>query len=123
MESFEDFLKRKKDKLIRMKDIGRRGYYLFQRKAITSMPQHDTKEKFYVVERLKLMELVGEITNKRSTVGQIEYRIGYYIVGRIGRAKGRWTWGQFCPMISVKDFNKLLEKAYAEGTILKKQIT
>ncbi|MBU1131730.1 hypothetical protein KKC32_00540 [Patescibacteria group bacterium] len=119
MESFEDFLKRKQEKLIKMKDISRQGFYFFKRESITFMPQHNTNEKYYIIERLKLIKLDGKITNKNSKTGQIEYRIGYYMVGRIGRAKNKWTWGQFCPMIPIEDFNKLLAKASKEGTILK----
>jgi len=117
MESFKDFIKRKKDKFIKMKDVGRQGFYCFRREAITYMPQHNTKEKYHIIERLKLVKIEGKITNKNSRIGQIEYRIGYYIVGRIGRAKNKWTWGQFCPMIPVEDFKKLLNKANKENTI------
>ena len=120
MESFQDFLKRKKGGLVKMKDISRNGFYFFEKEAVTYMRQHNTKEKYYVVERLKLAKLEGEITNKKSKVGQVEYRIGYYIVGRIRKAKNRWIWGQFCPMIPKKDFDKLLNKAIKEKTILKK---
>ncbi|MBI4812549.1 hypothetical protein HY798_03905 [Candidatus Falkowbacteria bacterium] len=119
MELFENFIKRKKDKLIEMKDIGRRGYYFFRKDAVTFLPQHNTNEKYYIVERLRLVELKGKITNKNSRIGQVEYRMGYYIVGRIGRAKNKWTWGQFCPMIPTEDFNKLINKANRENTILK----
>jgi hypothetical protein len=42
----------------------------------------------------------------------------YYIVGRIGNKRGRWTWGQYTPMIPSDDFELLLEQARAEGTIL-----
>jgi len=96
-----------------------RGYYFFKREAVTYMPQHNTNEKFYAVERLKLVKLTGRITNISSKLGQIEYRMGYYIIGKNGRAKNKWTWGQFCPMIPKNDFNKLLSKAYKEKTILK----
>ena len=119
MESFEDFLKRKGEKIIKMKDISRQGFCIFKREAMTFMPQHNTKEKYYIIERLKLVELVGQITNKNSKIGQIEYRIGYYIVGKIRKAQNRWMWGQFCPMIPNEDFKILIDKAYKEKTILK----
>ena len=50
--------------------------------------------------------------------GDIEYRIGYYIVGKNGRLKDRWAWGQFCPLIPIEDFEKLISKARKEGVIL-----
>lgn len=101
-----------------MKDIGRNGFYFFEIVKATYMPQHNLVEKNYVVERMKLVKFEGDITNKKSKVGQIEYRIGYYIVGKIGRAKDKWWWGQFCPMIPQPDFKKLMKKAKDEGTII-----
>lgn len=50
--------------------------------------------------------------------GDIEYRIGYYIVGRIGRAKDKWVWGQFCPIISANDLSELFIKARRQKIIL-----
>ena len=50
--------------------------------------------------------------------GDIEYRIGYYIVGKIGRAEDKWTWGQYCPIIPGHDLKKLLSNAKKEGTLL-----
>lgn len=38
--------------------------------------------------------------------------------GQIGRAKGRWVWGQFSPFIPHKDLMLLIQKARAEGTFL-----
>jgi hypothetical protein len=53
-----------------------------------------------------------------AKVGDLEYRFGYYLVGRIGKANGRWVWGQFSPMIPQEDLAQLLHKARAEGTLL-----
>ena len=43
---------------------------------------------------------------------------GYFTVGWQGNRKGRWTWGQYCPMIPAADFEALFVLARAEGTIL-----
>lgn len=118
IESFGNFIKRKKKVLIKMKDISRNGFYFFEREAITYMPQYNLKEKYYVIERMKLVKTEGVITNKNNKIGDIEYRIGYYIVGKIGRGKNRWMWGQFCPMIPDDDFTKLFKKAEKERVIL-----
>jgi hypothetical protein len=47
-----------------------------------------------------------------------EYRLSYFIVGRIGRASGKWTWGQFSPILSAGDLERIVQKARAEGTLL-----
>jgi len=109
-ESAKEFIKRKNKefegkKLIGMKDITRKKRNYFVREAWTFMLEH--KEKVFIIERLKNRE-----NNK------ICYRIGYYIVGKIRRAKNKWVWGQFCPMIPQKDFKKLFEKAKKEKTII-----
>jgi len=39
-------------------------------------------------------------------------------VGRIGKAKGKWIWGQFCPLILHGDLKKLLTKAKKEKVII-----
>lgn len=101
-----------------MKDVGRNGFYVFEREAATYMQQHNLEEKYYVIERLRLSAIEGEAVYKKEKIGDIEYRIGYFIVGRIGRGRNRWMWGQFCPMIPKGDFEKLINKAKREKTIL-----
>lgn len=126
MESYKEFIERKnkrfaasKNKPIGMKDIGRKGRFFFVREAWTFMPQFNLKEKVFVIERLRNNGFLGKITHdKNYKNGGIEYRVGYYIVGKIGRAKGKWVWGQFCPLIPQVDFDKLIKKAKKEKTII-----
>lgn len=99
-----------------MKHITRTGNVYHQREAATFMKQSNYSEKVFVVERLRSTRTDGNISKDLS--GRIEYRIGYYIVGKIRKAEGKWVWGQFCPMIPKEDFSKLIEKAKKEGTII-----
>lgn len=46
-----------------------------------------------------------------------EIRIGYYIIGKKPRAKGRWVWGQYCPLFPKRDLIKLIEKAKKKGIL------
>lgn len=119
-ESFADFINRKNkefnEKESRMKDIGRKGCFYFKKEAWTFMPQSNLSEKVFVLERLRHTGTKGKITWKDAKSG-IEYRLGYYIVGKIGKRKGKWVWGQFCPLIPEKDFKKLIKKAKKEGTL------
>lgn len=119
----EDFIKKKDDEfkshpIIKVKDIGRQGNHCLYREAWTFLPQSNLKEKVFVVERLRKDAFEGNLSYKGWRKGDIEYRIGYYIVGKIGKAKGKWIWGQFCPMIPKEDFDKLINKARKEGTII-----
>jgi len=125
-ETTQEFIKRKKQqfkdnkgKLIGMKDIGRKSRFYFIKEAITFMPQHNLDEKVFIIERLRKAKTEGKITHTKGWKnGEIEYRVGYYIVGKIGRAEGKWIWGQFCPIIPKNDFDKLIKKAKREGTVL-----
>jgi len=82
------------------------------------MPHYNVSEKVLVIERLRKIKYEGRLA-RRSVVraGDIEYRIGYHVFGRIGQMRGRWASGQFCPLIPQRDFPKLLRKAKRERTI------
>lgn len=101
-----------------MKDIGRKGKLVFRRVAWTFMPQTNLDKKVFVVERFVKEKKEGEHAYSGWQEGKIEYRFGYYIVGQIGRAKDRWIWGQFCPIIPQEDLDSLIKKAKAEETII-----
>ena len=124
-ESVESFIKRKEEefknnkRLINMKDIGRKGRFHFKREKWTFLPQSNLSEKVFIFERLKKVKYTGKLAYEKTWKrGEQEYRIGYFIVGRNGRAKGKWVWGQFCPLIPHGDLLRLLEKARTEKVLL-----
>ncbi|MCF7894409.1 MAG: hypothetical protein K9L84_05035 [Candidatus Omnitrophica bacterium] len=125
METASQFIKRKKkqfetdlkkQRTISMKDIGRKGRFHFIREAWTFMKQYNLKEKVFVIERLRKGETEGKVTHSWNR-GEIEYRIGYYIVSKSKTRKNKWVWGQFCPLVPDKDLKRLYDKACKEGTI------
>jgi hypothetical protein len=123
METYQEFINRKNEEFKKtapkpFKDISRKGSHRFKRAAWTFMVQHNLKNKVFIIERLEREEFIGENTHQDLKIGDVEYRIGYYIVGKIGKANSKWVWGQFCPLIPIEDFNKLIEKARQEGTLL-----
>ncbi len=116
METCHEFIQRKNqeykaEKPIPMKDIGRKGKHIFIREAWTFMPQTGLEEKVFVFERLKRAKIDGETVHGGLLIGDIEYRIGYYMLGKNGRVNGKWTWGQFCPLIPKDDFRRLVAQA------------
>lgn len=118
----EEFIAKKKQDfadnlIIKVKDIGREGSHFFHREAWTFLVQSNLPEKVFVMERLRKESTDGALAYDNWKKGDIEYRIGYYIIGRIGRAKGKWVWGQFCPMIPAEDLEALLKKAREEKVI------
>ena len=110
---------RDKAATIPMKDIGRKGKHHWIREVRTFKPQTNYPSKVFVIERLRFNRLEGESeTAGGAAAGDIEYRIGYYVLGKIGNKRGRWTWGQYCPLIPHNDLLPLFELAKTEGTIL-----
>lgn len=108
-----------KSKRVRLKDISRRGVHGWIREAWTWHVQHNYSEKVLVIERLRSLGVTGERGFAGGAqVDDIEYRFGYFIVGRHGRVAGRWTWGQYSPLIPHDDLANLLAKARQEGTLL-----
>jgi hypothetical protein len=102
-----------------MKDIGGRGRHRFAREAWTFLVQHNLPEKVLLIDWLRKLRYEGRLARRAAfREGDVEYRIGYFIVGRNGRLRRRWGWGQFSPLIPRRDFGKLLRKAKREGTIL-----
>lgn len=129
MQTAEEFIanqkvrfekEKQKKKLRKMKDIGRKGYHDYLRTHWTFVKQHNNTQKVFVIERMELAKVRGKtVSVSVKDIGDIEYRIGYYIVGKNGTKKGKWTWGQYCPMIPANDLVHLIKKAVEEGTILR----
>jgi len=105
--------------VVKAKDISRKGKFGYKTVKATFMPQSDLdKHKVFVLERLERNLMNGKHGYNNMKIGDIEYRIGYYIVGKNGHLKNKWAWGQSCPLIPLKDLKKLLTKAEKEGTLL-----
>lgn len=99
-------------------DINRKGKFCYLREAWTFMKQFNIDEKIFIVERLKRKKIIQPVTHKKLKLDEIQYRIGYYMVGKNGNRKNKWTWGESCPFIPKEDFNKLIEEAKKDKTIL-----
>jgi hypothetical protein len=82
---------------------GRRIKFEIERQV--TLRQRDYPEKVFVLQELHFEN------------GNRQIRVGYYIIGKKGRARGRWVWGQFCPFFPKQDLNKLIQKAKRAGII------
>ncbi len=49
--------------------------------------------------------------------GRTEFRLAYYIIGKKGRARGRWVWGQYATMIPSADLRYIMREARRLGWI------
>ncbi|HUC23697.1 MAG TPA: hypothetical protein VMA73_13390 [Streptosporangiaceae bacterium] len=122
-ESAEEFIARKTEewrrdlalgRLIRMKDVGREAVHVYRREAWTFLVQDTYAEAVNVLERLTHLETVGNPA-VAMTLPAVEYRLGYWIVGRIGVKAGVWTWGQSAPIMSDGDLEPSLLRPGLRG--------
>ncbi len=77
----------------------------FEVKKQVTLRQSNYPEKTFVLQELQFEN------------GKKEIRLGYYIIGKKPRSKGKWVWGQFCPLFPKKDFIKIIKKAKTAGII------
>jgi hypothetical protein len=89
-KSAERERQRARGTLIRMKDVNRAAINVYRRDAWTFLAQSTYAEAVTVLERLTHLETIG-IPAVPLKLPTAEYRLGYFIVGRIGRASGKWT--------------------------------
>jgi len=130
-ETAEQFIIRKKESDIgserTFKDITRTCSHIYKIVAVTYMIESHYREKVFELQRLKHLNTINEDGTEKdrtlmmtniSYMPKITYRVGYYIIGKIGRAEGKWWWGQSAPLFFDNDLMLLIEKAKEEGTIL-----
>ena len=89
-------------------NIGKRGTMVFppdgvrRRFTITDeirKLQSDNRDKLIVLQRIRFER------------GRKEIRLGYYIIGKKPKMKGRWVWGQFAALMPLRDFRVLIRRA------------
>ena len=68
--------------------------------------QSNAPNKVIVLQRIEFEE-----------TQEIEYRLGYYMIGIKPRMAGRWTWGQFAILIPALDFRWIVRRAERKGWI------
>ena len=61
--------------------------------------QSDNRKKLFVLQRIQFDD------------GRLEIRLGYYIIGKMPRLKGRWVWGQYATLLPIRDFRALVRRA------------
>jgi len=122
-ETAEEFIAEKKKtesgREFWIKDIRRNGVsHCFKVLGVTYLQESDNPEKVFEIKKVEYQRTKGIENHTIPESHKITIRCGYWIVGKIGRANGKWWWGQYAPMIPIKDFLLLIEKAKREGTII-----
>ncbi len=84
--------------------------------AETFLPQTNMPEnKVVFVQRIKLVGTLGGRKGIGAKVGDVEYRIGYYMRDK----RGKWIFSRNPAHITPDDRKTLERNAVAEGTILR----
>lgn len=99
-------------------DINRKGKWGYIKEKWTFMIQSNLEEKIFIVEKFVLKKILKPVSHPLIKLGEVEIRIGYYMLGKNGNRIDKWTWGESCPIIPKKDLNKLINKARKDGTTL-----
>jgi len=119
LENYNSAKGKDKEKYLKwFPDINRKGKYGFLKEGWTFMEQHNLNQKIFIVERFRRKNIIKPVTHGNLKLGEVEYRVGYYMVGKNGNKIDKWTWGESCPIIPKEDFNKLINLAKKEKTIL-----
>lgn len=74
----------------------------------------DVQQSDYPGKRVVLQDIKfgGNFPDTKNQV-----RVCFYIIGKKGRTKGKWTWGHVAPFILKEDFEKLVKKARKKGIL------
>jgi hypothetical protein len=65
--------------------------------------QHDCPSKLIYLQKVQFED------------ERIEFRLCYYIIGKVGKTKGKWVFGQFATLVPAEDFRVIFEKARKKG--------
>lgn len=83
------------------------GGAIMQWEVVEEIRRDEYEEKILVLQRMRSLA-----DHKQEML-----RFAYYIIGKTGNKKGRWTWGQYAPFISREDFGAMIEDARRKGWI------
>jgi hypothetical protein len=89
----------------RLKDINGEIYHIRIMDEIR-LPQSNYPEKAIYFQKFEFVEN-----------GRVEYRLGYYIIGKQPRTAGKWVWGQYATMLPEEDFTEIINQAQDRGWI------
>lgn len=118
LETFENFIERKKlekKKEKKFYDIGRKGHWFAKLQDMVYVSQYNSPDKYLTLEILKFTRSEGELIGSPC---EIQYRFGYYMRCKVSKGNKRlnqWVWGQYCPIMPIEDFNKLMNLAKEKG--------
>ncbi len=90
-------------------NIGKLGKLVFPDKKVRNFKIIDEiyKKQSSNPHKVIYLQLVQFEDNPKER----ELRLCYYIIGKIGRTKGKWVFGQFATLVPAKDFQIIIDEA------------
>lgn len=84
------------------------------------VPPDGTILRFKIVDEIRrvqsdLPEKIICLQHIEFEGGREEVRLGYYIIGKLPKMKGKWVWGQFATFLPQKDFVAIFREAEKRG--------
>jgi hypothetical protein len=70
-----------------------------------TLPQSNKDDIVFVLEKLRFSD------------DSVELRLGYWVIGRQGGRKDKWSWGESAPFIPPQDLEKIVKIAKEKGMI------
>ena len=92
-----------------------KGKYCVGRKPEGGHFRFTIVDEFHIKQTKLPTKLIYLQKIKFDSDGRIEYRLGYYVIGKRPVMRGRWVWGQFATMIPLRDFRRIVRKAKSRG--------
>lgn len=92
-----------------------KGKYCVGRKPEGGLFRFTIVDEFHIKQTKLPTKLIYLQKIKFDSDGRIEFRLGYYVIGKRPAMRGRWVWGQFATMIPLGDFRRVVRKARNRG--------
>jgi hypothetical protein len=78
---------------------------------------HFTIDDEFHIRQSKLPTKLIYLQRIKFDSGRLEYRLGYYVIGKRPAMRGRWAGGQFATMVPLRDFRRIIKKAKRIGRL------
>jgi len=76
------------------------------------------KEDWLILDEVRVQQNEGKIVALQKLEAKnrmIEFRLGYYMIGKKPKFKDRWVWAQYCPMMPEDVFRQVVQLAKDKG--------
>lgn len=76
------------------------------------------EENWHILDEVRVQQNRGKIVTLQKLEAKdktIEFRLGYYMIGKKPKFKNRWVWAQYCTMMPEGVFRQVVQLAKDKG--------